>query len=49
MMQITINQGDDLKQVLAAVGAMYGVDLAVVGGDDSLPDQDYGAVKPRHG
>ncbi|WP_199425074.1 hypothetical protein [Actinotalea solisilvae] len=46
-MQLTIDSTEPLDQVLAVVGALYGVRLEVAGTDDAQGDQ--GVLKPRHG
>jgi hypothetical protein len=45
-MQLTIDSTEPLDQVLAVVGALYGVRLVVSREDD---DGDQGVLKPRHG
>ncbi|MBX9245199.1 hypothetical protein ICW40_10310 [Actinotalea ferrariae] len=47
-MQVTIDSTEPLEQVLAVVGALYGVRLKVAGKSDQ-PDGDQGVLKPRHG
>lgn len=47
-MQLTIDSSEPLDQVLAVVGALYGVKLEATGKADEVPG-DQGVLKPRHG